>query len=117
MLAHGHNLGDNGIVGPLDTENFGQFLQVLRRSFSDRKNSVTEPAHAQAAELLVKELDAKLRREKGNVFDNGQTHTPLLVFGELDNGGEKGLRKKFDADNYLVSVRNRRKRHQQTHHC
>jgi hypothetical protein len=100
MLTHGHDLGDNCLVGPLNTENLRELLQVLGRSLTDGENGVTEPAHAQAAELLVEELDAELRGKKGNVFDNSETDTPLLVLGELDNGGEKGLRKELNADDY-----------------
>lgn len=46
MLTHGHDLGDNGIIGPLDTENFGKFLQVLSGRFTDREDRIAEPAHA-----------------------------------------------------------------------
>jgi hypothetical protein len=91
MLTHGHDLGDNGIIGPLDTENFSEFLQVLSGRFTDREDGIAEPAHAQAAKLLVEELHAELRRQKWDVFDDGQSHAPLLVFGELNNGGEQGL--------------------------
>lgn len=100
MLTHGHDLGDNCLVGPLNAKHLCELLQVLSRGLTDRENGVAEPAHAQAAELLVEELDAELRGKKGNVFDDGETDTPLLVFGELDNGGEEGLGKKLDANDY-----------------
>lgn len=98
MLAHGHNLGNNRLVGPFNTEDFGELLQVLGGGFTDGENSVAQPAHAQAAELLVKELDAKLRGEEGYVFDDGEANAPLLVFGELDDGREEGLREELNAD-------------------
>lgn len=98
MLAHGHDLGDDGLVGPLNTEDLCELLQVLGRSLADGENSVAEPAHAQTAELFVKELDAELRSKKGNVFDDCETDTPLLVLSELDNGGEEGLREELNAN-------------------
>ena len=98
MLAHSHNLGHDGLVGPLHAEDFGELLQVLGRRFTDREDGVAQPAHAQAAELLVEELDAELRGKEGDVFDDSQTDAPLLVFGELDNRREEGLRQQLDAD-------------------
>jgi len=71
MLTHRHNLRYDGLISPLDTKDLGKFLQVLGRGFSNGEDSVAEPAHAQAAELLVKELDTKLRSEKGYVFNDG----------------------------------------------
>jgi hypothetical protein len=100
MLAHCHDLGDDCLVSPLHTENLRELLQVLSRSLANRENGVTEPAHAQAAELLVEKLDAELRGKKGNVFDNSETDTPLLVLGELNNGGEEGLGKELNANDY-----------------
>jgi hypothetical protein len=86
MLAHSHDLGDNGIVGPLDAKDLGQLLEVLGRRLTDREDGVAEPA-------LIKELHTQLRCEKRNVFDDGQSNTPLLVLGKLDNGRKEGLRK------------------------
>jgi hypothetical protein len=106
VLAHGHDLGDNRLVGPLNTENLGELLQVLCRGLTDRENGVAQPAHAQAAELLIEELDAKLRGKKRDVFDDGQTNAPLLVFRKLNNSGEEGLRKKLDANDYLTLADN-----------
>ena len=40
----------------------------------------------------------ELRGKEGNVFDDGQADAPLLVFGELDNRREEGLRQQLDAD-------------------
>lgn len=60
MLTHGHDLWYNCVIRPLNTENLGQLLQVLSGCFSDGEDGVAQPAHTQAAELLVKELDTKL---------------------------------------------------------
>jgi hypothetical protein len=98
MLTHGHDLRDNGIARPLNTEDFRKLLEVLSRSFTDRENRVAKPAHAQAAQLLVEEFDAKLRCEQRNVFDDCEPDAPLLVFGELHDGGKEGLREELDAD-------------------
>jgi len=100
MLAHGHDLGDDCFVGPLNTENLRELLQILSRSLANGENGITEPAHAQAAELLVEELDAELRGKKGNVFDDSETDTPLLVLSELDDGGEEGLGEELNANDY-----------------
>lgn len=98
MLSHGHDLGHDRLVSPLDAEDLGELLQVLGRSLTNREHGVAQPAHTQTAQLLVEELYAELRSKKGNVFDDGQADAPLLVLSELDDGREKGLRKELDAD-------------------
>lgn len=99
MLAHGHDFGYDGIVGPFDTKDLGELLEVLGGSLTDREDSVAKPAHTETAQLLVEEFDAELRGEKGNVFNDRQPHAPLLVLGKLDDGGEEGLGEKLDANN------------------
>jgi len=91
MLAHSHNLRHDSLISPLDAEHLGQLLQVLCRRLADAEDGIAKPAHAQAAELLVKELDAQLRCQQRDILDDGQPDAPLLVLGERDDGGEKGL--------------------------
>lgn len=88
MLSHGHHFGNDRLACPLHTKYFCELFQVLRGSFSDRENSVSQPSHAQITELLIEKFDTQLAREEGNIFDNSQTNSPLLVFGQLHNGGE-----------------------------
>lgn len=90
MLAHLDDLGQNGSLGPIDTENVGQLFQVDRGRLSDAKDGVSQPGHAEAPELFVEKLHAELRCEEGNVLDDGLTNTPLLVLGELHDGGQQG---------------------------
>lgn len=71
VLAHHHHLRHDCVIRPLHAEDFGQLLQVLSRGFADGEDGVAEPAHAQAAELLVEELNAQLACEERNVFDDG----------------------------------------------
>lgn len=40
VSAHGDDLGYDGFIGPLDTENLGQFLQVLGTGFTDAEDGV-----------------------------------------------------------------------------
>jgi hypothetical protein len=100
MLSHGDHLGDNRLLGPVNAEHFSKLLQVLGSSLSDREDGIAEPAHAKIAQLLVEELDTQLTGKKRNVFNDGKAHTPLLVLGQLDNGREKRLRKKVDANDW-----------------
>ena len=116
VLAHGHDLGHNGILGPLNAEYLGELLEILSRGLTNREDGVAEPAHAEAAQLLVEELYAKLGGKEGNVFNNGQTHTPLLVLGKLDDGRKKGLGEKLNANNYRRQHTLCLKR-METHHC
>lgn len=102
MLPHGHHLGDNGFLGPLDTEDLCELLQVLSSSFSDREDGIAQPSHAKITQLLIEELDAQLAGEKGDVFDDGKTHAPLLVLSQLDNCWKKRLREKFDANDWRM---------------
>lgn len=91
MCAHGDHLGDDRLVRPFNTEDFCEFLEVLCGSLSDREDCVTQPAHAEIAELFIEKLDAELARKKGYVFDDSQAHTPLLVLSQLHNSGQKRL--------------------------
>lgn len=89
VVAHGHNLGDDGLACPLHAKYFSQFLQVVRSSLADGKDCVTKPSHAQVAELFVKELDAELAGQQGNILDDGETHSPLLVLCQVDDGWQQ----------------------------
>lgn len=89
MLTHPHHLGDDRALSPVDTKYFRQLPQILSSSLANGENCITEPAHAKLAELFVEELDSQLACKQGDVFDNRETHSPLLVFGQLDNSREK----------------------------
>lgn len=89
VVAHSHNLGDDGLACPLHAKYFSQFLQVVRSSLTDGKDCVAKPSHAQVAELFVKEFDAELAGQQRNVFDDGKTHSPLLIFCQVDNGRQQ----------------------------
>lgn len=101
MCPHGHDLWNDGFVGPFDTEYFSQFLQVLRRSFTDGEDCIAQPAHAESGELLIEEFHAQLACQERDVFNDGQANSPLFVFSELNNCGKEGLREKLDANNCL----------------
>ena len=98
MGAHGKNLGDDGPARPLDAEDLGQLLEVDGRSLSDGEDIVSEPAHAEVSELVVKELDAELGREQRDVLDDRLSHSPLLVLGKVDDRREERLGEEIDAD-------------------
>lgn len=100
MSSHGHHLGHNGLVRPVDTKDLSKLLKVLGGSLANREDSVSEPAHAQAAELLIEELHTELAGKKRHVFDDSKADTPLLVFCQLDDSGEEGLGEKLDANDY-----------------
>ena len=89
MVAHGHNFGNNSLTGPLHTKHLGQLLQVMSCRFTNREDSISQPTHAEVAQLLVEELHTKLAGEERNVFDNGQSNSPLLILGQLDDGREE----------------------------
>lgn len=81
MLAHSHDLWNYGFAGPVNAEYFCQLLEVLCGGFSNGKDGVSEPAHAQCAQLLVKELNSKLTSKQWDILDDRQSDSPLLVFG------------------------------------
>jgi hypothetical protein len=80
VLSHGHNLRDDRALSPFYSENFCELSQILSGSFSDREDSVPEPAHAQVAELFVEKLDTQLTSEKRDVLDDSKPNSPLFVF-------------------------------------
>lgn len=111
VLAHGQDLGDDGRPCPVHTKDVRQALEVDGGRLADAKDGIAQPRHAERAELVVKELHAELSGEEGNVLDDGLTDPPLLVLGELHDGGKKRLRQAINADNYISSVI------YFTHHC
>lgn len=46
MLAHAHNLGDNSNLGPINTEDLRQFLQIDGSSFTYAEYGIPQPGHA-----------------------------------------------------------------------
>lgn len=88
MGAHSHHFRNDGLAGPLDAEDLGQLLEVAGRGISDREDRVTQPPHAQRTQFLIEELHPELAGKKRDVLNYGQSHSPLLVFGELDDGRE-----------------------------
>lgn len=105
VLAHLHDLRQDRPLGPVDPENVGQLFQVDCSRFSDAEHGISQPCHAQAPELFVEELHAELRGEQGDVLDDGLTDTPLLVLGELHDGGQKRSRELLDANDCRVRAR------------
>ena len=63
MFAHDDDLWNNGIARPPNSEDFGQLLQVFGSCFPYRENGVTQPAHAERAQLVVEEILSKLACE------------------------------------------------------
>jgi hypothetical protein len=98
VSSHSEHLRNDRLARPLDAKDVGQLLEVDGRRLTDGEDVVAEPGHAKLAELVVKELDAELGCEEGDILDDGLADTPLLVFGEVDDGGEEGLREEVDAD-------------------
>jgi len=101
VLGHGGHFRHDRLACPLDAEDLCKLLEVLRAGFADAKHGVAEPRHTERAELLVKEFDAQLACEKRDVLDDGQTHTPLLVFRKLHDGWEERLREQVDTNDVV----------------
>ena len=58
--AHGDDLGDDGLLGPVGAELLHELLEVVGGRFADRIHMVDEPCHAEGVQLLVEELNAQL---------------------------------------------------------
>lgn len=70
MVAKGHNLRDDGLVGPINAENLCKLLQIVSRRLADGEDGVAEPAHAKVCELFVEELNTELTGKEGDIFDD-----------------------------------------------
>lgn len=97
------DLGDDGSTSPLRTKELDDALDGGGGSLTDGEDGVSEPAHAEVAELVIKELASELLGKKRDVLDDGETHAPLAIEGELDDGRQEGLGEELDADE-LVDV-------------
>lgn len=100
MIAHSHHLWNYGFAGPFHTKYLSQFLEVVSCGLANGEDSISEPAHTQGAEFFIEELHAKLTSEQGNVLNDSQAHSPLLVFGQLDDCRQERLREQIDADDW-----------------
>lgn len=100
MLSHSHDLRDDRPLGPVNAEYFRELPKILRSGLSNREDSVTKPPHAEITELLIEELDTQLAGKQRDVFDDGKADSPLLILSQLNNSGEKRLRKQFNANDY-----------------
>lgn len=98
MLSHGHDLGNDRPLGPVHTKHFRELSQVLSGSLTDGEDCISQPSHAQIAQLLIKEFDAELAGEQRNVFDNCKADSPLFVLGQLYDSREERLRQEVDPN-------------------
>ena len=87
------------MLRPVNTKDLCQFLEVLSCCLPDGEDSVSKPAHAEVSKLLIEESHAQLLSQERDVLDDGQSHTPLLVFGKSHDRREKGLGEELDANN------------------
>lgn len=99
MLSHGHHLGDNRALRPFHPKHFSQLPQVSGCCLPNGEDGVAEPSHAEVTELLIEELNAQLASKKRDIFDDGKSNTPLLIFSQLNNSGQERLGQEVDADN------------------
>jgi hypothetical protein len=76
MLAHAYDLGNDGDLGPLDTKNLSQFLEIYSSGFAYAEYGVSQPGHAQVSKLLVEKRFPQLRCEKRDVLDDRLPDTP-----------------------------------------
>ena len=76
MFCHSNNLRNNGNPGPFNPKRLRQLPQVDSGCFPDAINGISQPRHAQGAQLLVKELLPELSRKERHVLDNGLSYTP-----------------------------------------
>ena len=88
MTSHQHYSGNDGFTCPFDPKDFRQLLEIMRRGFSDREDSITQPTHAEVAKLLIEEFNTKLAGEERNIFDDGQSDSPLFILGKLHDCGQ-----------------------------
>ena len=100
LRAHIDNLGKDTRLGPIWTKHNHQLSKIVNRSFSDRIDAISQPRHAQVAQLFIKELQSKLMSEQRNILNDCQTNSPLLVFGQLNDRWKKSRRQTLNADHW-----------------
>jgi len=98
MCPHGQDLRNYGIISPFNAKDFRKFLEIVCCCIPDREHCVTQPAHAEGRQFFIKEFHSKLTRQERNVFNDGQSDSPLFVFRKLNDGRKEGLGKKLDTD-------------------
>ncbi len=60
ISRHGDHFRDDRLLGPVRAELLDQLLQVVGGGLADGVDVIDEPSHAEAIQLLVEELHAKL---------------------------------------------------------
>ncbi len=76
-------------------------LQCACCCLADACDLVFQPAHALAAQLLLKEFGTQLACKQWNVLQDGQAHAPVFVLGPLLNCWQEALCKQFNADDLI----------------
>lgn len=66
---------------------------------------VGEPFEALGPKLLLEEIGAQLACQEGDVVNDGQAYTPVLVLCQLLNCRQQALSQQLDAD-HLVDLQN-----------
>merc|ERR1719186_1518418 len=102
--GHGNNLGDHRLLSPVGTKLLHQLLKVVGGSLSDSKDMVYEPCHAEAVQLLIKEVHPQLAGQKWHVLNDGQTNSPLCILSELYNSWQKRLAELLDPNDLIDTV-------------
>ena len=88
-------------AGPVRPKLLGQLHEVARGSLADAEDAVLQPLHALGPQLVLEELGAQLGGQQGHILDDGQAHAPVLVRGQLLDGGQQGLRQQVDPDHLV----------------
>ena len=103
VTGHVQHLRNNCGLCPFVAKLLDELLQVVGGGLADGEHMIEQPVSVQVIEFLVEELYAQLTGQQRHVLDNGETHTPLGVLGQLDNGRQQALRQSLDA-NHLVDA-------------
>ena len=77
---------------------------MVGRGNESRPCLILKPLHALRAQFGLKELRAQLSSQQGNVLNNGQPHTPVLVLGQLLNGWQQALCQQVNANHLTHST-------------
>lgn len=94
IIICGHRLHSRNdcFFSPISAKDLCQFLKIGRCSFPDREYLVPQPFHAEVHELFFEKLRAELLGQERDILNDCKTDTPLLIFGQFNNGRQECLR-------------------------
>jgi len=84
--------------GPFSAKHGAELGEVGSCCLPNGEHLISKPFHAEIAQFILKEFRAELSCQNGDMLNDRQTNSPLVVLRQIFDGGKQRLRQYVDAD-------------------